>query len=93
MKIKIDIQIGDTKQTYIIGRTNAPPEYDGFGTFTVHTFSGKNPDRLTAMDTKHQYWQCQRNASGMYRTELVENSPATYKLVINKLWERLTRST
>ncbi len=67
----IEIKIGRHSAKYIIVMTNAPKDYDGFGTFTVNQ-SGK--DRIVAIQEQHLDWQTHRYGSGLYACTNYEKS-------------------
>ena len=50
--------------------TDAPEEYDGFGTYTVDRIDAKR--RIVDIADIHSRWQIGRNSSGMHQTVLLE---------------------
>jgi hypothetical protein len=73
--MKIHLQIGSRKADYIATITDAPPSYDGFGTFTVRDYGHsidcgdlvtKGNARLTLTPEEHLKWQTARYQSGLH---------------------------
>jgi hypothetical protein len=87
----IVIRIGDEDTVLFHARvTDAPPVYDGFGTFTVAEWSGegKNEARLVLIRDEHFEWQTHRYASGMHTPTLPEYF--NRKAIAEVLWHRIT---
>lgn len=84
---KIKIQIGRLEFDYGLFKTDAPAEYDGFGTFAVMQ-SGKT--RYVLIQEHHENWQVMRNGSGGYLTEPCDKAHLTKAAedkLIGKLWK------
>ncbi len=82
---QIEIQVGDKKFSYGLFSTEAPADYDGFGTFEIM----KSGDmRYVLIRDLHEKWQIQRNGSGLYDTFVV-NSPNILKAAQNKILDRI----
>ena len=60
------LKIGTIERVYILRKTNAPAEYDGFGTLTIYK-SAEN--RYVLIEDKNFQWQESRYYSGNYRCE------------------------
>jgi hypothetical protein len=55
------IAIGSAEAAFIVLDTNAPQDYDGFGTFTASEYNG---DRTVLVRAEHLNWQTLRYSSG-----------------------------
>lgn len=78
---------------YDVVKTNAPRDYDGFGTVTVFE-SGSHKDRdlvrIVLIRVEHAKWQTARYASGLHTFE--DNDLVSIDDVIDELWKRLNVS-
>lgn len=72
-------------KTYMMAETTVPVDYDGFGTFTIHTIG---PKRWVLLEEEHVSWQTQRSASGMY-SHAVCDGPHLLRAAVDRLWARL----
>jgi hypothetical protein len=98
MSTKITVTIGKFERTYTLVETNAPPRYDGFGTFEVYDSepnrrtprdrSEADRSRFVLVDDKHLEWQQGRYGSGLYTYQVEENDLTTW--VQEKLYKKLT---
>jgi hypothetical protein len=80
----IEIKIGDGESSsWQIVKTNAPKDYDGFGTFTVIELSDN--ERLVLIREEHFVWQTMRYASG---NNVWEAQSYLKDAVIDELWKR-----
>ena len=79
----INIQIGETKSSWEVWETDAPAEYDGFGTFQIMAV---DKERTVLIRTEHWDWQTQRYSSGMH---LHKPSSLAEEDVQMFLWNRL----
>jgi hypothetical protein len=90
---KISVAINGESVTYVIAETQAPKEYDGFGTFSLYEYyddeDQSNNYRIVLIRLEHLAWQEGRYASGMFAAQLP--SWLDPKNVVNELWVRLTR--
>ena len=77
----IKMQIGTIQKTFSPFITDAPVNYDGFGTFTLRTIGKK---RLVLIEDIHQTWQINRYFSGRHTAESVN-----YPNMVNDLSEKL----
>ena len=98
----INIAIGGGRETDEIGDaeitqwrlvdTDAPKEYDGFGTFTVHQYEGSRDEwkrdsvRVVLIREEHFGWQTTRYASGL---QLWKPSAFDSATISEVLWKRL----
>jgi hypothetical protein len=76
----------ESEQIYTYWRivdTNAPKDYDGFGTFTVHEYEGT---RTVLIREEHYDWQTIRYQSGNNWSRPSDFDGA---LVAEELWKRL----
>lgn len=64
----ITIKIGNIEKNYIVYKTTAPINYDGFGTFVVLNYW---EDRYVLIEDVHEEWQTMRYASGSHFFEKV----------------------
>jgi hypothetical protein len=62
----VRLQIGGINITYHLYETNAPVDYDGFGT---HTFYLTGDTRYVLIDEQHVAWQTGRYGSGLHRAQ------------------------
>jgi hypothetical protein len=83
----INIKIGDIDTTWEIWETNAPREYDGFGTFTIYEFEGT---RTVLIRCEHRDWQATRYASGI---NWLRPSAFDTEIVAKHLWNQLIGKT
>ena len=83
----ITVTIGTIHRTYVVVETAAPPDYDGFGTFTLHTKI--NNKRLVLVEHANLTWQTARYQSGLHAA-IVHDEPRWDKTAERVLWERLT---
>jgi hypothetical protein len=60
------LKIGRLERTYQLYETNAPENYDGFGTMGIYS-GGEN--RFVLIDVKHLEWQVQRYRSGIFKAD------------------------
>lgn len=64
----IPLTVGEFSTRLHLWETTAPENYDGFGTFTVHSYhtgpTGK-PIRVVAIQDRHVEWQTSRYHSGL----------------------------
>ena len=80
---------GDTAEPVIYHpvETNAPKDYDGFGTFEVATYNtGDGERRIVLIRSEHYQWQTMRYSSGMNRWQEAEYDEAA---ITEVLWKRL----
>jgi hypothetical protein len=67
MKNTTKVTIGDFERTYFAIKTDAPLQYDGFG--TIQIYSGPQDGktiRYVLVDVDHKTWQESRYGSGLY---------------------------
>jgi hypothetical protein len=79
----INITIGNTASSWEVWETDAPIDYDGFGTFQIASYLAV---RTVLIRSEHKEWQTGRYASGFHKTEpssLAENDVCMF------LWNRL----
>ena len=98
--LKIKVKIGDTKRTYVLVKTNAPIEYDSFGSFTIKDYLDldksvkhswrEGPHRYTLIPLEHLTYHEGRYASGLYSSEVVEEHAGIRHWVEDILWKRLS---
>jgi len=83
----IRIAIGNQEAQFHIMTTDAPKEYDGFGTFCVGEFK---KERTILIRVEHLAWQQGRYQSGVYyvRASDLGNEP-----VEEFLWSRIEART
>ena len=68
----INVTIGSVEDrvTYLIAETQAPKDYDGFGTLSLveipHGSEGRNPTRIVLIRSEHANWQIPRYNSGNF---------------------------
>lgn len=65
----------DFTREYVVVVTDAPQDYDGFGTFSIYSFNSevdidgqitRGPARLVLVERDHLEWQRARYYSGMH---------------------------
>ena len=89
----INIAIGqapfnDERMTsWEIWETNAPKDYDGFGTFTIHQYNGT---RTVLIRCEHWTWQTARYQSGNKWSKRSDFDPDD---VAKALWDRILERT
>lgn len=96
MDNEITIQVSGLVKHYIPIITNAPYQYDGFGTFTVlqdkFFFQDKLIEcRVTLILKQYREWQISRYQSGSYICEPA-NKLVDIQYLLNILWERIEGS-
>jgi hypothetical protein len=84
----IDIKIGEKETRWEIWDTTAPPDYDGFGTFTIYDQRhGKEGGcRTVLIRSEHKDWQLGRYQSGNHQQK---ESVFDAAHVATYLWNRL----
>ena len=83
----IKIAIGDQEAQFHIMRTDAPKEYDGFGTFCVGDFKG---ERTVLIRVEHLAWQQGRYQLGMF---YMRPSDLGNEAITEFLWSRVEART
>ncbi len=81
----ITIKIGNIEKNYIVYKTNAPINYDGFGTFSILNYW---EDRYVLIQSVHEIWQTMRYASGTYLYEKVTDENQINEFIV-MLWKRI----
>jgi hypothetical protein len=67
---KIEIKLGTFERTYVAMETEAPENYDGFGTIQIYSGPrGEKTVRSVLVDVDHKTWQEGRYGSGLYHYE------------------------
>jgi len=99
--LKIRVKIGETEKTYVLVKTNAPLEYDSFGSFTIKDYLDleksvkhswrEGPHRYTLIPVEHLPYHEGRYASGLYSSEVQEENANIRNWVEEMLWERISR--
>lgn len=79
----INIKIGNIETAWEIWETNAPRDYDGFGTFTIYEFNG---ERTVLIRCEHWNWQTARYQSGNHWHRA---SAFDEELVAKHLWNQM----
>lgn len=83
----ITIAIGPSEApeptTWHIVDTNAPKDYDGFGTFEVHEYDGT---RTVLIRDEHYTWQTMRYQSGMKFAKPSDHDDAA---IAEAIWNRI----
>jgi len=79
----IKIAIGDQEAQFHIMTTDAPKEYDGFGTFCLSDFKG---ERTVLIRVEHLAWQQGRYKSGMF---YMRPSDVGNETIAEFLWSRV----
>jgi hypothetical protein len=59
----IIVKLGSIETSWEVVETDAPKEYDGFGTFQLTDCGG---ERIVMVRTEHWDWQTNRYASGVH---------------------------
>ena len=81
----VRVTVGEWETRYVPIATNAPKEYDGFGTITIQDDyplnEGRNNGRLTLVESTNIRWQVGRWQSGLY---IVNQEPAQENPAINE---------
>jgi hypothetical protein len=75
--IKVPITIGTYVDVYYAYRTNAPVDYDGFGTFEIKSFQYDDV-RCVLIREEHLEWQWMRYRSGMRMLETIDYMNEVY---------------
>ncbi len=89
------IQIGSIEREYVLRRTNAPENYDSFGTMTVYSPGEKNlkeSGRIVLIQSQHLKYHEGRYGSGMHfchDDEDMTNDPNILKWVEDKLFSAM----
>lgn len=83
MSKTITITIGDNEVTWHVMETDAPSDYDGFGTFTIADYGDS---RTVLIRSEHQIWQTMRYSSGNHWSKPTEHDMDN---VADLLWKRL----
>lgn len=83
----IEVKIGRYEMTYLVYKTQAPEEYDGFGTLEIAK-SGEM--RYVVIKQQHEDWQIKRYASGRFGAQKIEE-PTLVKMVEDKLLNRIIK--
>jgi hypothetical protein len=79
----INITIGQTSSSWEVWETDAPIEYDGFGTFQIASYL---KERTVLIRSEHKDWQTNRYGSGFHKhgpSSQAENDVCMF------LWNRL----
>jgi hypothetical protein len=96
MHTTVRVAIGENAITYEAVETTAPADYDGFGTFCVMSYDGKDDNgkertyRTVLIDKRHFTWQTMRYQSGVHTTRistLPESAFADY--LWNRIWGKV----
>jgi|SRR5215469_4491996 len=88
----ITVAIGDHAITYHAMETNAPKDYDGFGTFCVLEYgealskAEEATIRVVLIDARHLQWQVGRYQSGNHFTRISALPESAFK---DYLWNRI----
>jgi hypothetical protein len=81
-----DVQLGTFTASYRLYETNAPVDYDGFGTITV---ADGGTLRFVLVRTEHEEWQTMRYRSGMFSAVLTDLDDSEARYVTETLYKRL----
>lgn len=79
---------GSEPTTWHPVETNAPKDFDGFGTFEVVTYDDEKRGnvRLVLVREEHYTWQTMRYSSGWYQWEESQHDEAA---IVEELWKRI----
>lgn len=99
MNGEFKIQLGPIELNYVLALTDAPKNYDGFGTFTIAEYGWpvegytRKDARLVAIRAEHLHWQTGRYSSGLNTcwtgSEGLEAVAAEEKDIAETLYKKL----
>jgi hypothetical protein len=82
---EITVTINDETVRYYARQTDAPKDYDGFGTVELADFAG---ERLVLIREEHYQWQTARYSSGLHGTD---ETSQPISAVTGELWKKIAR--
>jgi hypothetical protein len=80
---EITITVNDETVRYFVRQTDAPKDYDGFGTIELADFG----ERIVLIREEHFTWQTQRYSSGLKGTE---ETLQPISLIADEIWKRIS---
>ena len=80
----ITLEVNDTRESYMVLRTNAPKDYDY--PYVIELYDGGD-ERHILVPTKHVDHQSGRNTSGLFQTHV--DVECTKEYVESFIWNRI----
>lgn len=94
--LKIKITLGSlVDNTYIVARTTAPKDYDGFGTISLgESYLHDRKARVVLIQENHLEWHAGRYGSGLHSIDTEETADVIDERdIIELLYKRLQQQT